>query len=79
MNIYVVVAIKDNLIEQHEAFLKREEAVEFAWKLVKDELFFEEWEAEDEPYVPPANPFIHDSHAENTEGCAAIDILTFTV
>lgn len=79
MNIFVVVAIKDNCIEQHEGFIKHEEAVAFAWKLVKDELFFDEIDEDDEPYIPSSNPFLTESHVENSEGSAVIDILTFTL
>lgn len=79
MNIWVVVAVKDNLIEQSEAFFKHEDAVAYAWKLIKEDLFFDEIDADDEPYIPTSNPFDKDVHAENDEGSAAIDILSFTL
>lgn len=79
MTIWTVIAIKQNYIEDSNCFFKHEEAIEYAWNLVKDDLFFEEIDENDEPYIPAENPFLTESRVENDEGSAAIEILSFLI
>jgi len=78
MNLYTVVAIKDNRVEENAAFFKYEDAVSHSWNLIKDDLFFEEIGPDEEPYIPPTNPFEKESFAESSEGDARIEILSYT-
>lgn len=77
MDFFVVVAIKDNAIDSNEGFHTHTEAVDHAWKLIKDDLFFDEIDEFDEPVIPSKNPFETDCRAENLEGTASIEILSY--
>lgn len=77
MDIFVVVGIKDNAVESDAVCFSRQEAIDAAWSLIKDDLFFEEIDEHDEPYIPEKNPFDSDSRAENSEGSASIEILSY--